>query len=111
MLDVNLSDVNSMSLFLREKGDIVFLNTTSYNNQNILENERTGMIFMPDMVSSNQRESLLNFKNDIINYDAIQILYNFTDKTSCSTIFTKNKEQVKTIIDDVLDIYPSVKEK
>ena len=109
--DIDLNNANSMALFLREKGDIVFLNTTTYINRKPSKHGRTSMIFMPDMISSNQRESLLNFNDDIKSYDEVQVYYNFIDRTSCSTMFTKNKEQVKTIIDDVLDTYPSVKEK
>ena len=109
--NTDLYNANSISLFLRERGNVVFLNTTTYINKSPSRYGRNSIIFMPDEISKNQRESLLNFKNDIMNYDEVQVYYNFVSRVSCNTLFTKNKEQVKTIIDDVLEFYPQVKEK
>lgn len=111
LVNIDLNNANSMSLFLRESGNIVFLNTTTYKDKKPLKDGKIGVIFMPDELSENQKNSLLDFKNSVSNYDELQIFYNFLDKLSCNTLFTKNKEQVKTIIDYILEKYSHQKGK
>ena len=99
---VDLKNANSMALFLREKGDVVFLNTTTYIDKKASKHGRTGVLIMPDKITEEQKESLMNFNVELSNYDELQVWYEFTEDINCQLLRTNTKDQVKTIIPDVI---------
>jgi hypothetical protein len=95
---VDLNNANAISLFLREQGNIVFLNDTTYQNGVPDPHGKTGIVIMPDFMLESQKDALLELSDEIKDYDGLQIWHNFESHDSCKMMFTKTKEQVKTII-------------
>lgn len=60
--------------------------------------EKTGIVIMPDFMLESQKDALLELSDEIKDYDGLQIWHNFESHDSCKMMFTKTKEQVKTII-------------
>ena len=100
---VDLKNANSMALFLRENGNIVFFNTTTYIDKQASKHGRTGILIMPDEITENQKDSLMEFNRELSDYDELQVWYEFTDDFNCQLLRTKTKDQVKTIVPDVLE--------
>lgn len=95
---VDLDNANAISLFLREQGNIVFLNDTTYQNGVPDPHGKTGIVIMPDVMLESQKDALLKLNDEIKGYDGLQIWYHFESHDSCKMMFTKTKEQVKMII-------------
>lgn len=109
--DFDLNNANSMMLFLREQGNIVFVNNTTYKNELPDRHGKTGIFAMPDFMSENQKESLRKFNKMLNDYDGLQIWHSFEFRTDCKNIFTKDKSQVKTIIEFYIENYTKLKTK
>lgn len=100
---VNFENANNMALFLREKGLVVFLNDTTYKNQKPDIHGKTGVFIFPDTLSEIKKELVLELNEKLQDFDAFQVWYEFESHDECKNIFTRNKDQVKTIIPYVLD--------
>lgn len=100
---VDLNNANNMALFLREKGNIIFINDTTYVNDLPGKHGKTGIVIFPNEISEYQKEEIMNFNQNIIDYDGLQVWYDFESHMECKTIFTRNKSQVSTIIEYALD--------
>lgn len=102
-INIDFDNANSMSMFLREQGNIVFLNDTTYTNGKPGKHGKTGIFIFPDTINDAQIDLLLQLNERIQDYDELQIWYDFSSHFECKNIFTKNKEQVKTIIPYVIE--------
>lgn len=109
--NVNMSNANSMSLFLREKGNIVFLNSTTYKNGRPDIHGVNGIVIFPNEITNLQKESLVELNEKLKDYDVLQVWYDFESHESCRMLFTKDKKQVHTILDYVADKINLVKTK
>lgn len=94
---LDFNDPNNMSLYLRELGNIIFLNKTSYKK--IIKSGESGIFVMPDYLSTNQKEKLLDFNQYINDFEEIEIWYEFASHSECKNLYTVNKNQVKTILE------------
>lgn len=108
---INLDNANAMGLFLREQGDVVFFNSTTYKDGSPNKHGRTGIFIIPDNMTENQIESLKELNEKVNHYDEFQIWFDFESHDQCKMLFTKNKEQVKTIIDNFIKTYSSDKKR
>lgn len=109
--NIDLDNANSMMLFLREQGNVVFVNDTTYKNGIPDKHGRTGIFAMPDSLSESQTESLKEFNEKIEDYDGLQIWHSFESHMECKNLFTKDKSQVKTVIDYFIKNYSQSKTK
>lgn len=100
--DVNMNDANSIGLFLREKGNVIFLDGTSYKNDKP-EDGKKGIIIFPDNITENQKESIMKLNEEIKYLDSLQVWYDFSAHLECKMLIAKNNDQVRTILGDVLD--------
>lgn len=106
--DIDFKDTNSMGLYLREQGNIVFFNNTTYKEGKIRD-EKRGIFIMPDQMTSDMKQLLLEFNKQLASYDSLQIWHSFESHIECKTLFTKNKQQVLTIVDYYVDTYGKTK--
>lgn len=109
--NLDLNNANSIMLFLREQGNIVFANDTTYKNGMPDRHGKTGFFVMPDFLSDNQKESLQEFNKMVQDYDYLEIWHSFESHVDCKILFTNDKSQVKTIIDFYLEKYAKTKTK
>lgn len=58
---------------------------------------------MPDYLSEKQKESLIEFNKYIINFEEIELWYDFLSHTECKNLYTTNNNQVLTILNYYLD--------
>ena len=107
--NIKFDNANSMALFLREQGDIIFLNDTTYHNGIPDNHGKTGILIIPDEMNLEKRQLLEEFNHQLINYDALQIWYDFESHDECKMLFTKSKEQVETIVGYLLSKYGKTK--
>ena len=101
--DVNMNDANSMSLFLREKGNVIFLDSTTYKDNKPGLHGKTGIVILPDNVTENQKEAIMNLNEEIEDFDSLQVWYNFSAHLECKMLIAQNNDQVRTILGDALD--------
>ena len=101
--NLDYSSANSLSLFLREQGKVVFINSTSYKKQYISKYGKSGILILPNQLSEKQIAALNNFKNDINDFDDLQAWYDFSDHTSCKMVHSKTKGDVGNVIDFVIN--------
>ena len=99
--NLNYADANSLALFLREQGKIVFLNKTSYKR--LINSGESGIFIMTDYLSEKQKESLIEFNKYITNFEEIELWYDFLSHTECKNLYTTNNNQVLTILNYYLD--------
>ena len=59
------------AFFMVEMGNVVFLNTTKYNGNNISIYGKSGMLMLPSTISNKQIESLKELTQSLIDYDLI----------------------------------------
>lgn len=97
------SSANVLAIFLREKGNIVFINNTTYKESELIRHGRFGIYVMPDEITKEQSEAIRQFNTSINYFNELQIWSDFTDKYECKMIYTKSKEQVSTIVEDYLE--------
>ncbi len=81
------TSINSIALYLCRKGNIIFLNTTSYSKEMLNKHGRSGIIMMPEKITENQKESLYEFKEKISKMNEIQIWYNITSDNNAKVMF------------------------
>lgn len=92
-----------VAYFLTKLGIVVFLNLTKYDEEHLRRYGKMGMIMLPDTLTLNQRESLINFAESISDFD-ISINYDLSIETGIldsKTIQGFNHEKPK----ELLDIY------
>lgn len=109
--NLDFDNANSMMLFLRERGNIVFVNDTTYKNGIPDKHGKTGIFAMPDFISENQISALKEFNKMIKTYDGLQIWHSFDSHIECKNLFTKDKSQVKGVIDFYIENYAKSKVK
>ena len=73
------TSANTVALYLTKIGDIVFLNTTNYRKDMLEKHGRHGIIMIPNDITSEQKETLMEFKQYISKYNEIQIWYDITE--------------------------------
>lgn len=81
------TSINSITLYLCRKGNIIFLNTTSYSKEMLNKHGRSGIIMMPEKITENQKESLYEFKEKISKMNEIQIWYDITSDNNAKVMF------------------------
>ena len=96
-------NTSTSALFLREQGEMVFLNNTSYANGIPDKHGRCGIIFMPDEITNSQIDAINSFKEEVSDYNDLVIYYNFIDEITCNTARAKNKETLDKAFNIVLD--------
>lgn len=96
-ITLDFSDPNNLTLYLRELGNIIFLNKTSYKR--LINTGESGIFVIPDVLTKQQKENLLNFNKYINNFEEIEIWYEFSSHAECKNLYTKNKQQVQNILE------------
>ena len=102
---VDMNNANSMSLFLRDKGNAIFLNTTTYKDEIIKRHGRNGIIIIPDVVTEEQEKSLLELNEKLQNFDSLQIWHNFLSKNECSMTVRHTNSESKVLLPGFLEYY------
>lgn len=103
--DVDKRNANSISLFLRENGETIFLNTTSYKENIFKKHGRTGILIVPDVISEKQEQHLLELNNRIQNYDVLQIWHEFSSRNECKMTSRTTNAESKELLPGFLEYY------
>ncbi len=106
--DVDRKNANSMTLFLRDHGYAVFLNTTTYKESIFRTHGRSGIIVIPDYINDNQEKELLELNDKIQNYDFLQVWHEFSSLTECKMTSRLTNEESKTLIPGFLEYYKGI---
>lgn len=102
---VDMNNANSMSLFLRDQGNAIFLNVTTYRDDIIKKHGRNGIIIIPEVVTDEQEKALLELNEKIQNFDSLQIWYNFISRTDCSMTVRHTNGESKVLLPGFLEYY------
>ena len=71
--------INKIAIYLSHKGEIVFLNTTSYEQELLSKYGRTGIMLMPKKLREEQIYDLYKLKDKIEKINELQIWYDIKD--------------------------------
>lgn len=96
--ETDLKNANSIAITLRELGNIVFLNTTTYIEKTPSKHGRTGIVIMPDTITEEQQDALIQLEEELGNYNEIQLWYAFSNRNNCKMLRANGKEEVNEII-------------
>lgn len=88
---LDFNDPNNLSLFLREQGKVVFLNTTNYRK--ITKYGKSGIVIIPDDFLEKQKENLIKLNEYISDFVEMQIWYDFSTRTQCRTYMPQIKHK------------------
>lgn len=81
------TSINSIALYLSRKGNIIFLNTTSYSKEMLKKHGRNGILIMPSNITENQKESLKELKENISGLNELQVWYDITKDNNAKVMF------------------------
>lgn len=81
------TSINSIALYLSRKGNIIFLNTTSYSKEMLSKHGRNGILIMPNKITENQKESLQELKEKLSKLNELQIWYDITEDNNAKVLF------------------------
>lgn len=84
------TSINSIALYLCRKGNIVFLNTTSYNKEMLIKHGKNGILIMPGSITENQKEALQEFKEKISKLNELQVWYDIQEDNNAKVMFGDN---------------------
>ena len=102
---VDMNNANSMSLFLRDKGNVIFLNATTYKDDIIKKHGRNGIVIIPDIITEAQEGAILELSDKLQNFNSLQIWHNFVSRTDCSMTVRHTNEEVKVLLPGFLEYY------
>lgn len=103
---------NQVGIYLKEQGHIFFMNVTSYKNELNKNIKKEGIFMMPDKPTERQLNGLQNFKNEIKDYQSIQIWKNFyIDEYGCLACTNITNENFELSCEDLIDIFISQNQK
>lgn len=103
--NVDTRSANSIALFLRNQGNVVFLNITTYKENILKQHGRNGIIIIPDIITDQQEKAILELNDNIQNFDSIQIWHNFISETDCSMTVRHTNEEVRKLLPGFLEYY------
>lgn len=81
------TSINSIALYLSRKGNIIFLNTTSYSKEMLKKHGRNGILIMPNSITENQKESIQELKEKLSKLNELQIWYDIDDNNNAKVMF------------------------
>lgn len=65
-IPLDYNEPNNLSLFLREQGKVVFLNTTNYKK--IVSHGKSGIVIIPDDLKEKQKENLIKLNEYTVDF-------------------------------------------
>lgn len=98
LIGTDFKNTNSLSLTLREFGNIVFLDNTSYIDGVVSKHGKTSIMMLPDEITEEQKNALSVFENDIKDYNELQIWYGFTSRNDGHVLIGHGEEEILEII-------------
>ena len=91
-----------VSYFLLEKGFIVFLNSTDYNEKYLKKYGKNGVLLLPESITSKQLVSLKKLINDLSDYDILvntdlKIVDGFLESKTLANVDHDNDKLIEVI--------------
>lgn len=111
LIGTDFKNTNSLSLTLREFGNIVFLDNTSYVDGVISKHGKTSIMMLPDMLTEEQKEALREFEEDLKDYNELQIWYGFTSRNDGHVLIGHGEEEIYSIINKSINEIDAVNAK
>ena len=89
--------VNKLAIYLCDRGEIVYLNTTTYKDDELTKYGRNGLMLMPKKLYDVQIYNLFKLKDMLADLDELQILYNIK-KNGNANIKIGNSETIAEFV-------------
>ena len=82
---------NKVAMYLCSKGEIVYIDTTTYRKDMLIKHGKRGVVLMPKVLKEVQMYNLFKLKDMLERFNEVQIWYDIKSDSSASMIIGDNE--------------------
>ena len=80
------TSINKIAITLCHLGEVIFLNTTSYRKEMLEKHGRSGIFILPDNITEEQKNGILELKEKISKFNEIQLWFDIQEDLSAKML-------------------------